>query len=293
MAPCLPRISAAAAVILLLAASLPSQYAPSSSESVWFAMSEADHDRIVLDPVTKVRNGKLLAILNGCNDNDPEYKQFAAQYLAPNRSYWVTFRGAPAGRATLEGHAPVWEDGVAARYDGPILIHGNRMALASSRSSAGNNHDLTRSPTPIEQAAAVDYAKIQFAKAGLPHNLLAAVSAEQTEIESFRDGKEVILIGSFSAEDPAKPGVAHALFLIAALKGKQTIPQFVWSRISRDEKDNQTLDFVDKGDLFGDHQEEFVLRISYYKNYRYRVLQQSKKTHQWEQIFESDILGCE
>jgi hypothetical protein len=100
------------------------------------------------------------------------------------------------------------------------------------------------------------------------------------------------LVASFSVEQEDQDSARHSLFLIAAQKDRQIVPQFVWSRISKGEKDNQTLHFVDYGDLLGDGQYEMVLRLNYAENYRYRVLRRTKNKSRWEQIFQTQVLGC-
>jgi hypothetical protein len=287
----LARFLAAAVVLHSFMGVLTPQTATPSGEVVWFSMSEADQGRLVLDPFAKVVDGKLVSVPNGCNDNDPAYKQFAAKYLNPGQSYWVTFRGNAAGRAILQKSSPIWENGVVAQYEGPFLIRGKVMALASNRPNNTKYTGMSRSPTSTEQAAAMDAAKLQFTNAGLPQALVGKLSAEQLEVDSFTGLKDPILIGSFSVEDEAQRGAVHSLFLIATFKGKRMLPEFVWSKISHGENDNQTLEFVDHADLFGDGHQDLVLRLTYSEDYRYQVLRGVKGTH-WEKIFESDVLGC-
>jgi hypothetical protein len=268
------------------------QNAASPQESVWFVLSEADPGKLSLDPITTVMNGRLHRVPDDCNENDPEYKEFAAQYLQPGQTYTVTFRGTQAGRAIIQQGSPPWLNGVLVNYDGPILIRGKVMALATNAALSFRNAELSRFATPSEQTAVLEVAKIQFGKAGLPASLLQNVRAEEVLVQYLDRNMQPTFVGSFSVEQEGEGGAVHSLFLIATRKGRNVVPQFVWNRISKGEKDNQTLQFVDYADLLGDGQYEIVLRLNYSENYRYRLLRRTKDKSHWEQIFETQILGC-
>lgn len=268
------------------------QKADPPQESVWFALSEADPGKLSLDPIATVTNGRLHRVPDDCNENDPEYKEFAAQYLQPGQTYTVTFRGTQAGRAIIQQSSPPWLNGALINYDGPILVRGKVMALATNAALSFRNAELSRFATPSEQSAALEVAKIQFGKAGLPPRLLQNVRADEVLVQYLDRSMQPTFIGSFSVEQENEGGPVHSLFLIATRKGRNVVPQFVWSRISKGEKDNQTLQFVDYADPLGDGRYEIVLRLNYSENYRYRVLRKTKDKSHWEQIFETQILGC-
>jgi hypothetical protein len=268
------------------------QKASTSHETVWFALSEADPGKLSLDPIVTVTNGRLHRVPDDCNENDPEYKEFAAKYLQPREDYTVSFRGTQAGHAIIQQASPPWLNGVLVNYDGPILIRGKVMGLATNAALNFRNAELSRFATPAEQAAVLEVAKIQFGKAGLPASRLQNVRADEVLVEYLDRKMQPTFVGSFSVEQDGDGGAVHSLFLIATRKGRNLVPQFVWSRISKGEKDNQALQFVDYSELFGDDQREIVLRLNYSENYRYRVLRKTKGKSHWEQMFETQILGC-
>jgi hypothetical protein len=261
-------------------------------EGVWFALSEADPDKLTLDAIAAVRNGRLEILPDDCYENDPGYKEFVREYLQPRQAYAITFRGTQAGRATIEKESPPWLNGALARYDGPILIRGEVMALASNVPPRFKNADLSRYATPTEEAAVLEVAKTQFAQAGLPQPLVRNVHSDEVLVEYLDRSMQPTFVASVFVEQGGEGGRTHSLFLIAAQKGRHIVPQFVWSKISRGEKDNQTLQFVDFADLLGDGQYEMVLRLNYSENYRYRILRRTKNKLRWEQIFQTPVLGC-
>jgi hypothetical protein len=57
------------------------------------------------------------------------------------------------------------------------------------------------------------------------------------------------------------------------------------------ETDNEVLSLVDHADLFADGGDEVVAVLGFYENYRYRVYRRAQDGH-WEQIFETETLGC-
>jgi hypothetical protein len=287
-------LNLAAALLLQTTAKRPGPpVAGANQDILLFTISEAERGRLVLDAFAQIASGKLASVPQGCFENDIQYKQFAAKYLQAGASYNVTFRGNSAGRAIIQQRSPVWEDGAVVRYDGPILVSGDTMTLASNRAEVGRGINLSRSAEPAEQSLVLQLAKLEFTKAGLPQRLLADVSVDHLEIDSFGAGKNPISIGTFSVDDTTQKGVTHSLLLVAELKGKKAMPQFVSAHISSGLTDNQEQAFVDFGDVLGDGQQEIVIRVRYYKDYRYQVLRRVKKNHPWEKIFQTDLLGCE
>lgn len=280
---------AVAVLAVLPAGTVRSQSAALPAEGVWFALSEADPDKLSLDAIAAVRNGRLQSVPDDCYENDPAYKEFVAKYLQPHQSYPITFRGTQAGQATIQKESPPWLNGALASYDGPILIRGEVMALASNAPLRFKNADLSRYAIASEEAAVLEAAKTQFAKAGLPQALVENVRSDEVLVEYLDRSMRPTLVASVSVE---QGGPRHSLFLIAVANGRHIVPQFLWSRISQDEKDNQTLRFVDYADLLGDGQYEIVLRQNYSENYRYRVLRRTKNKSHWEQIFQTPVLGC-
>jgi hypothetical protein len=87
-------------------------------------------------------------------------------------------------------------------------------------------------------------------------------------------------------------GLVHYLFFIASELDGHLVPEFVWLKISEGETRSETLTLVDHADLFGDGQDEVVAVLGYYENYRYRIYRRIKNGNQWEQIFETEVLGC-
>lgn len=277
-------------------AALPARIARSQNnnlqQSVWFALSEADPDKLTLDAVAAVTNGHLESLPDDCYENDPGYKEFVRTYLQPHQAYAITFRGTQAGQATIEKESPPWLNGALAKYDGPILIRGEVMALASNAPLRFKNADLSRQAMPSEEAAVLEVAKSQFVQAGLPQSLVPNVQGDDVLVEYLDRSMEPTFVASVLVEQGGEAGATHSLFLIAAQKGRHLVPQFVWSKISKGEKENQTLQFVDFADLLGDGQYEMVLRLNYSENYRYRILRRTKNKSRWEQIFQTPVLGC-
>lgn len=283
---------AVAVLAVLPARTATPQNATVPEEGVWFALSEADPDKLTLDAIAAVRNGRLESVPDDCYEDDPGYKQFAGKYLQPHQTYAITFRGTQAGHATIQKESPPWLNGALAKYDGPILIRGEVMAMASNAPLRFKNADLSRYAMPSEEAAVLEVAKIQFAKAGLPQPLVPNVRSNEVLVEYLDPSMRPTFVASVSVEQRGEGGATHSLFLIAAQNGRHIVPQFVWSRISKGEKENQTLQFVDYAELLGDGQYEIVLRLNYAENYRYRILRRTKNKSRWEQIFQTPVLGC-
>ena len=84
----------------------------------------------------------------------------------------------------------------------------------------------------------------------------------------------------------------NALFFVASYVNGELQAEMSEVHLSLSDTDSQTLVFVDHADLFDSGQDNLVLQLNFYENYRYRVYARTKNGKQWERIFETETMGC-
>ncbi len=125
------------------------------------------------------------------------------------------------------------------------------------------------------------------------HPLLTKITVDKLERAYLLPSKSSSLIGSFSIDVSEQEGIVHSLFFIATKRGKKYQTEFVWSKISQGETDNETIQLVDYADLFGDGQDEVVAELQLYENRFYLIYERKRNSSVWEQIFEAQVPYCE
>jgi hypothetical protein len=285
-------------VALLLAASTATvslcQKPPTPRETVWFALREefGSNGKIILDRIAAVSDGKLSKVPDDCSYEDPAYKQFFAEYFNGGHSYSVLFGGVAAGNAVVREHG---EDSAsyAVDYRGPARIRGQIMGLATNAVVTQAVASSRQAPTSEDRLSALDLAKNLFAQAGVPPDLLAKIKVRNLTHTVLPPSKSPSLIGSFFIEVGGARGPTHNLFFIATFNGTGYAPELVWTKISKDELESDTVTFVDQGDLFGDGDQEVIVHDRGWENYVYRIYRRTKTdASHWEPIFETGIFGC-
>jgi hypothetical protein len=261
--------------------------------SVWFVLEEEPRGKLSIDPIGKVVDGKIVRVPTGCDADDPEYKKFEAAYLQPGQTYSVTFGGAPAGIVALRRSDPNFGSSVV-EYDGIAKIRGHVRALATDAQIGQSRISPRQAPTAPERAAALKLARQIFEKAGIAPELLANITVENLTRTFLAPSQTSSVIGSFSivqarSEDET---LVHHLFFIAASRGQELEPEFTWNKIASSETDSEALNLIDQASLLADGQDEVIAVLGYYENYRYRVYRRSKDGAHWEQVFETETLGC-
>jgi hypothetical protein len=268
-----------------------SRQLPKSNEVVWFALEEEPKGKLSIDPIAKIIGAKILAVPAGCEAGDTEYAKFEGAYLKPRQTYSVTFGGAPAGAISLDEFDPNVGSSTV-QYDGVAHIRGRVMALATNAKLSQSETTFRQAPSSEERKLALQFANDKFAESGLPATLLEKIKIDNLTHTTLAPSKLPALIGSFSAEVGGDSGLIHALFFIALERDGKLVPEFVWLNISESETSNEGLSLVDHADLLGDGQDEVVAVLGYYENYRYRIYRQTKDGAHWDQIFETEVLGC-
>jgi hypothetical protein len=284
------RACAVLAVVCFPSTFGQSQQPIRSNESVWFALQE-ERGKLSVDPIGMVIRGKILRVPTGCADDDPEFKKFEARYLQPPQTYSVTFGGAPAGVVALQRPDPNFGSNVV-QYDGVAHIRGRVMALATNAKLSESETSFRQAPSSEERKLALQFANDRFAESGLPATLLQKTKIDNLTHTMLAPAKSPALIGSFSLDVGGDTGLIHGLFFIATERNGKLIPEFVWVHISEGESAYQALSLVDHADLLGDGQGEVVALLGYYESYSYRIYHRTKEGTHWEQIFETEALGC-
>jgi hypothetical protein len=284
-------VCAVLALVCLSSTVSRSQQSVKSTESIWFTLQEEPRGKLSIDPIAKVVDGKILPVPTGCEPDDPEYKKFETAYLQAPKTYSVNFGGAPAGIVGL-GKPDAAFGTYTVQYDGIAHIHGRVMALATNARLSESEASFRQAPSSEERTLALQFANDKFSEKGLSAALLQKINIDNLTHTMLAPAKSPYLIGSFSIQVGDDTGLVDALFFIASERDGKLIPEFVWVHIPEGENGDEGLGLVDHADLLGDGQDEVVAVLGYYENYRYQVYRRSKDGSHWEQIFETDILGC-
>jgi len=269
------------------------QKLPAPQKSVWFALSEeaGSDGKFILDRLAIVSDGKLSKVPDDCNYNDATYKQFFAEYLDAGHTYSVLFGGAAAGSTVA--HGPEKDSAISADYTGSARIRGPVMGLATNALISQAGVSSRQAPTPEERQSASDLARNLFAKAGVPPDLLAKIKVRNLTHTLLFPSESPSLIGSFFIEAGGQDRPTHNLFFIATLKGSALSPELVWTKISKDQLESDSVTFVDQADLFGGGEEEVIVLDRGWEGYVYRIYRRTKDdASRWEPIFETGIFGC-
>jgi len=276
---------------------LPSTFRQSSlpdksSESVWFALSNESGHALWIEPVVVVIGKKLLEAPQYCGDM-PADDEFGRNYLRPGRTYLVMFGGSKAGEISVKAAKQYESILSAVDFRGTAPIGGRVSALATNAVVDPARKNSRQAPTPADVVAALELAKMLFAKAGVSASLLSKVKQDELTRTVLLPERTPSLIGSFSLAPGGELDSVHTLFLVAKQSEQGLAAEFSLARIAKSPTENEGLTFVDQADLFGDGRDEIIAINGYYENYRYRIFSRTHDGKGWEQIFETGILGCE
>ena len=258
--------------------------------TIWFVLSEG-HSGLEIDPLGKVVGSKIVGVPLDCDPENAEYKKFEAAYLRLGETYSVRFGGAPAGIIGLRGPDPKYGNETV-EYDGVAHIHGILMALATNAELPSSENSSRQSPSAEERKFALQLANESFAAKGFGEQLRQKITIENLTHTTLGPDRLPVLVGSIALPLNDDSGLIHGFFFIASETDGKPVPEFQWMHISQAEAGSELLRLVDQADLFGDGQEELVAVLTYYENYRYRVYRRLRDKPQWEQIFETEVLGC-
>jgi hypothetical protein len=286
--------------VVLLAASTATvslcQKPSTPQETVWFALKQGDEydgvGKLRLDPLAIISAGNLSNVLENCSDDGPTYKRFLAEYLNAGHTYSVLFGGGAAGIAVV-GETDKNSLALSVDYKGFARLHGPVMGLASNSAISPTRLSSRQAPTADERQSASKLAENLFAKAGVPPYLLAKMKVRNLTHTLLLPSKLPSLIGSFFIEARGGSRPTHNLFFIATFNGSDYVPELVWSRISKNEVESESVTFVDQGDLIGDGEEEVIVLERGWEGYGYRIYRRNKSNaSHWESIFEASVFGC-
>jgi hypothetical protein len=285
-------VLAVAAVVCIPFTLSQSQQPINASDSVWFVLSNESGQALRIDPAFRIAGKRLLEPPAYCDDV-PENDEFGKTYLRPGRSYTVSFGGARAGSLSFKVPKPNEYVLGAFEYQGTAPIVNKTSALATNGAVDSSRQNTRQAPTTADLDAALSKARMLFAKAGVPTELLAKVTLDELTRTTLFPDKTSSLVGSFVAPTGGELDPIHSLFLVAKQPGHGLVTELAVIRIAKSPTDNEILRFVDQADLFGNGEDEIVAVNGYYENYRYRVFGRNRNGKHWKQIFETEILGCE
>jgi hypothetical protein len=263
---------------------------PAQNEVVWFVLEDFN-GVLSIDPAFRIVSGKILTIPNACVEDNQEYKIFETAYLRQGQVYSVSFGGTAAGHVRLHDPAGA-QASTRVEYDGAAGVNGRIKALATNGVLSGRAASSRKGPTAEERRLALDLASQRFIESGIPTKMTGTVRIENLTRISLKSSAYPVLIGSFTLASAGPVGPIHGLFFIASVHEGKLSPELAWIHIASGETDNEVLSLVDHADLFVDGGDEVVAALGFYENYRYRIYRRTGAGH-WDQIFETETLGCE
>lgn len=245
---------------------------------------------VTIDPILLLEGKEIVAAPYQCDSGPEVAKQaesFDDRYLKPGTRYTVIFGGEEAGTATIKSPDPNLPV-TSVELDSPVRIHGATMALAVARGMFLKKAGLRRDPTTSERARAEHIAQTIFTSRGAQPADLKRLILDQVTVVEFEAGAPEIAAAA-EVERSDKLGMEYSLFFTTRLNGDT--PLVVWYQHAQSETEGEGLYIVDVIDLDGDGVNELIARRELYENYRYEVYK--RRADRWEQIFKTEVLGCE
>jgi hypothetical protein len=283
------------AVLLIWISAIPGQSPKliENKDTIWFAVRGIGEQRLAVDPIANVVDRRILKVPEGCEEADPTFLKFSEKHLRPGQSYHVSFGGAPAGNATVLRPDPNIFN-LLASYEGKVRFGGFVRGLATTADLERTRLNHRQAPSPEERASAMRLAVQLYRQAGVRADLLAKIEIENLTHTLLAPSPLPQLIGSFKIQENGSHGdtLVHGLFFVATFDHQRLDPTLTWIKIAPSEAEGEGMRLVDQADLFGDGQDEIVAEMVYYENYLYRIYRRTKDGAHWEQIFETDVLGC-
>jgi hypothetical protein len=194
----------------------------------------------------------------------------ASSYLGPGQTYTVVYGGAEAGQVRLAERLP----GLAAAqasYEGELKIRGQVRALATNQAPAGFRVQSRQAPTQEDRTAALTLAREIFRRHGIPAELASRAHTKFLTRTVLAPSPLSSWIGAFTIETGGEDDLQHDLFFIAEQGAQGLQTELVWIRLSETMDEDESAEFVDHADLFGDGHDEVVLRLTSTANHRYAV----------------------
>jgi len=261
--------------------------------AIWFALSDSGRGKLSFEPFAQVTQGKLASIPDACKEDDPKYRKFSERYLKSGTSYEARAGGAAAGKVSLTPSVDALGN-YEATYTGTARIRGRVMALATTLSEISGRENKRQAPTASERAATIKLATELYQQAGVPESALPDLIVVNLTRTILKPATEPSFIGSFTIEERITPEETRydSLFFVASFLNGELKPELSEMHLSLDDKDLQSLGLVDQADMFDSGQDNLVLQLGFYENYRYRVYGRAKDGKHWERIFETETMGC-
>lgn len=289
------RIFTAFVFVFLSSVSSRTQNEKSPSERVWFAVEERPRGHLRVEPIATVTDGKLFRFPSACagegSENSGE-QETASGYLAPGLTYTVFYGGAEAGQVRLAERLP----GLAAAqasYEGEVKIRGQVRALATNQAQEGFRVESRQAATREDQTAALALAREIFRQHGIPGELASRARTKFLTRTVLAPSPLSSWIGSFTLETGGEDDLQDDLFFIAEQGAPGLQAELIWIRLSENMDEDESAEFVDHADLFGDGHDEVVLRLTSTANHRYVVYRKTRDGAHWEQIFMTGPLECQ
>jgi hypothetical protein len=301
MHPAVLRICAAS-VIFSFAVILHPSHIPAQNSShndsptenrVWLAVEEHPRAQLLIEPIATVEDSVLTPVQTSCFSDRLTPEDFSSKYLESGREYVLLFGGASVGEGQVGGQNRNAAT-ASLTYTGSLKIRGQVRALATN-ADRGYFRVASREPATAEQrGAALALAREIFSRHGIPEALLPNVRAEYVTRTYLAPSPQPSLMGSFSLDAGDHEGLLHSVFFVASQPGEKLQPEFLWIHLSESETDEEHLRFVDHADLFGNGQDEVVLKLVSLETqtHRYVIIRRTKDGAHWEQFFRTEPLGC-
>jgi hypothetical protein len=290
----------AAFVILFFAAifhsiQIQSKNDDPTGERVWLAVEEHPRGQLLIEPIATLEDSVLTPVQTSCLSDALIPEDFSAKYLQTGRKYSLLFGGAFVGEGQV-GEPNRSGATATLLYAGSLKIRGQVRALATNADPGDFRVASRETATAEQRATALALARELFSQHGIPEALLPKVRAEYATRTYLAPSPQPSLIGSFSLDggDRDNEGLVHHLFFIASQLGEKLQPEFVWIHLSESEMDEELLRLVDHADLFGNGQDEVVLKLVSVEtqSHRYLIFRRTRDTLHWEQVFKTEPLGC-
>lgn len=278
----------ALAVIATLAFANASAQSASSTESrpavPIFEISADDSGKVLtIDPIAVLAGKKLTSAPDSCAESQ-DLQRFENKYLYVGARYSLIFGGRLAGTVKVTGlNGPEWQVNV----DSSIKLKNLTMALAVAGLTPPNAASKRKNPTAAEMETARKMAAEVFREHQVPAASVTKLSISQTWVLDLHDRPQLFVAAEIARRDG--DGIDYSLSFLGDPVGRVSF--IFWFQHPPTETEGQAVYLIDQLDINGDGIDELFLRRVYYENYRYEIYRQEGKA--WDQVFATQILGCE
>lgn len=269
---------------------------PGAGGTVIFAVEKYEANTQI-EPVVILRGGAYVKPPVDESDVSGENveavaKRFIGEYFKAGRQFRLLFGGGEDGSVKVIKYVEPGCVGMYAEVSAQTSakLGGEVRALATNSRTVGAGPSSRRVPTEGERAAALDLARMAFARNGATPALVRKMEVfNLTAADLDRDGK-FELIGSFRIENnTGQTFDAHTLFMIFETTGNIFKPALTWHhRGGEGEYADRRL--VDHADLDGDGTSEVVAEGHYYESNDYFIYK--KQQGRWRSVYQGGGGGC-